>query len=157
MGVNNAPDSPTNDVSARVQLHLHNRTLSPRSSATTSKTLQPSNSSIQHPLTPRPCLHESYLTDIHTTHNIHTHHVQTRPQRPSLDPLALLQEVVRLRLVPPRKRRPPPPAELRDGFRLQEVQESLPQGRARVRRQVRPPTHFTSHHPHPTKTETFKC
>lgn len=57
---------------------------------------------------------------------------QTRPERPGLDPLAMLQEVVRLRRVPPRDGRPPAAAELRDGLYLQEVPEGLPQGCARV-------------------------
>jgi hypothetical protein len=92
MGVNNAPDSPTNDVSARVQLHLHNRTsniVPAEQSATTSKTLQPSNSSTQHPLTERRCLHENYLTDIHTIHiQSPCANTSSTPKSPSARPAA---------------------------------------------------------------------
>ena len=55
-------------------------------------------------------------------------HVQTHFERPGLDSRALLQAVVRLRRMPRRKNGSRIDEGVRDGVRLQEVQEGLPQG-----------------------------
>jgi hypothetical protein len=55
-------------------------------------------------------------------------HVQTHFERPGLDSRALLQAVVRLRRMSRRKDGSRIDEGVRDGVRLQEVQEGLPQG-----------------------------